>query len=149
MSNVQWVAAGSETNPCCCATCHDLVGDTLQIVVSGLTALGCVNIGEFASQYSEFIGNPNGAFNATWNGTAWTVTLTTWLREDYFSDPACGGIPDAEGTFNYVLSITCAGDNQFTISGTPSDVGTGTFDEAIAIDAETLFSAYVVTILSP
>lgn len=126
-------SGGQPSFPCGnCGRCHDKYGDSLTVILSGiLLCSGCYTFTFDGHDYSATFTGVNGSYTATWTGSGWqnlnigTVTLTQWSS----TDGSCSG-STTTGDVNAALSVTCTGDNVFTVfvSATASAnlfIGTG------------------------
>lgn len=133
----------------CCGTCHDLWGDTLDVVVSGISECnGCYTVpiggGSFKDFEVDWTGI-NGSHTLTWDGSQWTATIETGnitIRQYASFDGTCTGLEDTF-TGDTDMAVVCTGDNilqpvfinghagAFIASIFSNQSGTVTIDEAI------------------
>lgn len=108
-------SGGAPSFPCGgCQKCHDLLGDNLAVVISGVTVcMPCLSNGTLNIAVT-FTGI-NGAFTAVWDAgsSTWIVTVGTVTKTRYpdgTDGGGCTGDPTIE-TKDAILTISCSGDN--------------------------------------
>jgi len=95
--------------PGCCTPkeCHDLWGDTLDVVISGISACGCFSTSP-TDHYSAAISGVSGSYTAVWNTTTllWEVVVGSVTYTTY-SDDTCTTPSGTIGPLDVKLFILC------------------------------------------
>lgn len=109
----------------CCKFCHDSIGDSIEVAVSGVLTCGdcyTVNPGGGPQDVKLTFTGLNGLFTAVWNPitSLWEVVVGT-VTVDFYSSSNGTCIDQFNSiTGNMLLALQCSGANLFSVQITGS-----------------------------
>lgn len=124
-----------------CQVCHDLYGDFLDAVISGVTSCACQALGGASPDITTSFTGVNGSFTATWDAlrNEWVATnIGTLTLKTY--DSVDGTCTDEADTFTAQVDLHIACNNNilgaFATTGSIGPLGTSTLFQnlSFAID---------------